>query len=73
MSFDGSRSSGTSGAFLAPGRNFMMRQFISLTSSSPTRHSAWILMNQLSPSAVCLGPKTSVTSLVVVTCSPNSR
>ena len=56
-----SRSSGTeaSAASCDAGLNLSIRQFISATSSSPTRQTMCWLMNQPSPSPVCLGPTTS--------------
>lgn len=71
----GSRSSGTGDAAASDSRglNLRMRQFISATSSSPTRQMMCWLMNQPSPSAVCLGPITSPISEVMLTCSPGRR
>lgn len=68
----GSKSSGTELGEPA-GLNLRMRQFISATSSSPTCHTMCWLMNQPSPSAVCLGPTTSPSSALMLTCSPGNR
>ena len=71
-----SRSSGTgadAGLSASAGLNFMMRHIISATSSSPTCQVIFWVMKKPSPSAVRLGPTTSVNSAVTLTSSPGRR
>ena len=51
----------------------MMRHIISATSSSPTCQVIFWVMKKPSPSAVCFGPTTSVSSATTLTSSPGRR
>ncbi len=51
----------------------MMRHIISATSSSPTDQVMVWVMKKASPSAVCFGPATSVSSAATLTSSPARR
>src|SRR5690349_18887211 len=77
MAESASRSSGTDEeedlASLSDGMNFMMRHIISATSSSPTDQVMVWVMKNASPSAVRLGPTTSVNSAATLTSSPGRR
>lgn len=55
------------------GLNFRIRNIISATASSPTRHVLRVVTNQPSPSAVYFGPTTSSSRLVTASRSPGWR
>src|SRR5215469_6653986 len=68
-----SAASAEAGGAAAGGRNFSTRQSISATGSSSEYQTFLVVTNQPSPSAVCLGPDTSVSSARTLSSSPSRR
>src|SRR5215469_13262642 len=66
-------ASAEAGAAAVGGRNFSTRQSISATGSSPEYQTFFVVTNQPSPSAVRLGPDTSVSSARTLSSSPSRR